>query len=66
MFKTVKHTKVSDEIVQQVKTLISQGRLKPGDRLLPERELVKEFGEPYQLYQRETPVFIPWKWKRKV
>jgi protein-S-isoprenylcysteine O-methyltransferase Ste14 len=31
-----------------------------------ERKLVKEFGEPYQLYQRETPVFIPWKWKRKV
>ena len=44
MFKSVKHIKVSDEIVQQVKTLISQGRLKPGDRLPPERELVKEFG----------------------
>jgi GntR family transcriptional repressor for pyruvate dehydrogenase complex len=44
MFKSVKHVRVSDEIVQQVKTLISQGRLKPGDRLPPERELVKEFG----------------------
>jgi len=44
MFKTVKHTKVSDEIIHQVKGLISQGRLKPGDRLPPERELVKEFG----------------------
>lgn len=44
MFKTVKHIKVSDEIIHQVKSLISQGRLKPGDRLPPERELVKEFG----------------------
>jgi len=43
MFKSVKHVKVSDEIVNQVKTLISEGRLKPGDRLPPERDLVKEF-----------------------
>ena len=43
-FKSVKHTKVSDEIVHQVKTLISEGKLKPGDRLPPERDLVKEFG----------------------
>ncbi len=44
MFKSVNHIKVSDEIVNQVKTLISEGRLKPGDRLPPERELIKEFG----------------------
>lgn len=44
MFKSVKHIKVSDEIIQQVKTLISQGRLKPGDRLPPEREMVNQFG----------------------
>jgi len=44
MFKSVKHVRVSDEIVNQVKTLISEGRLKPGDRLSPERDLVKEFG----------------------
>jgi len=43
MFKSVKHVRVSDEIVNQVKTLISEGRLKPGDRLPPERDLVKEF-----------------------
>ncbi len=43
MFKSVKHTRVSDEIVHQVKTLISEGKLKPGDRLPPERDLVKEF-----------------------
>ena len=44
MFKSVKHTRVSDEIVQQVKTIISEGKLRPGDRLPPERELIKEFG----------------------
>jgi len=43
MFKSVKHVRVSDEIVNQVKTLISEGRLNPGDRLPPERDLVKEF-----------------------
>jgi GntR family transcriptional repressor for pyruvate dehydrogenase complex len=43
MFKSVKHTRVSDEIANQIKTLISEGRLKPGDKLPPERELIKEF-----------------------
>ena len=43
MFKSVKHVRVSDEIINQVKTLISDGKLKPGDRLPPERDLVKEF-----------------------
>jgi GntR family transcriptional repressor for pyruvate dehydrogenase complex len=44
MFKPIKHAKVSDEIINQIKILIAQGKLKPGDRLPPERELVKEFG----------------------
>jgi len=44
MFRSIKHTKVSDEIVNQIKTHISNGMLKPGDCLPPERELVKEFG----------------------
>ena len=44
MFKSIKHTKVSDEIVNQIRTQISGGVLKPGDRLPPERQLVKEFG----------------------
>jgi GntR family transcriptional regulator, transcriptional repressor for pyruvate dehydrogenase complex len=43
MFKSIRHTKVSDEIVNQIKSQISEGVLKPGDRLSPERELVKEF-----------------------
>jgi GntR family transcriptional repressor for pyruvate dehydrogenase complex len=44
MFKYIKHTKISDEIFNQIKNQISGGMLKPGDRLPPERELVKEFG----------------------
>ena len=43
MFKPIKHVKVSDEVVDQIRNLISQGKLKPGDRLLPERELIREF-----------------------
>jgi GntR family transcriptional repressor for pyruvate dehydrogenase complex len=43
MFKSIKHVRVSDEIVNQIKSLISQGILKPGDRLPPERELIKQF-----------------------
>jgi GntR family transcriptional repressor for pyruvate dehydrogenase complex len=43
MFKPIKHVKVSDEIVDQIRNLISQGNLKPGDRLPPERELIREF-----------------------
>jgi GntR family transcriptional repressor for pyruvate dehydrogenase complex len=44
MFNPIKHTRVSDEIVSQVKRLISEGKLKPGDPIPPERELIKEFG----------------------
>jgi GntR family transcriptional repressor for pyruvate dehydrogenase complex len=43
MFKTIKHVKVSEEIVNQIKNLISEGKLKPGDQLPPERELIKYF-----------------------
>ena len=44
MFRFIKHFKVSDEIVIQIKGLISDGILRPGDCLPPERELTKEFG----------------------
>jgi GntR family transcriptional repressor for pyruvate dehydrogenase complex len=44
MFKSIKHTRISDEIANQIKTLISEGKLKPGDKLPPERELIKQFG----------------------
>lgn len=39
MFKPVKTRKVYEEIVKQVKDLIANGTLRPGDRLISEREL---------------------------
>jgi len=44
MFKSIKHVKVSEEVADQIKRLIVDGKLKPGDRLPPERELIKQFG----------------------
>ena len=44
MFESIKRAKVSDEVANQIKALISEGKLRPGDRLPPERELIKEFG----------------------
>ncbi|MGB9868152.1 MAG: FadR/GntR family transcriptional regulator [Bacillota bacterium] len=39
MFKPVRTRKVYEEIVQQVKDLIANGVLRPGDKLISEREL---------------------------
>lgn len=39
MFRPVKTKKVYEEIVEQIKELIIDGKLQPGDRLLSEREL---------------------------
>lgn len=44
MFKSIKRSRLSDEVANQIRTLISEGKLKPGDRLPPERELIKQFG----------------------
>ncbi|HEX5996798.1 MAG TPA: FadR/GntR family transcriptional regulator [Jiangellales bacterium] len=44
MFKAVSLNRVSQAIVEQVKLLLRQGRLKPGDRLPSERELCERFG----------------------
>ena len=44
MFRSIKRSRVSDEVVIQIKNLISEGKLRPGDRLPPERELIKQFG----------------------
>lgn len=43
-FRKVNTGRVSDAIVDQVKTAIREGKLTPGDRLPPERELTKMFG----------------------
>ncbi len=39
----VKRSRVHDEIVEQLTALIREGRLKPGDRLPPERQLADAF-----------------------
>src|SRR5882762_8280145 len=44
MFKVVSSSRISQSIVEQVKVLIRQGRLTPGDRLPSERDLCDRFG----------------------
>ena len=44
MFKTVSLGRISQAIVAQIKVLIRQGKLTPGDRLPSERELCDRFG----------------------
>lgn len=39
----VKRSTLPDSIIEQIKKLIKEGGLKPGDKLPPERELAKEF-----------------------
>jgi GntR family transcriptional repressor for pyruvate dehydrogenase complex len=42
--KPVNKISISEEIAQQIMDLISEGHLKPGQRLPPERDLCKHFG----------------------
>lgn len=42
-FTPIKTKRLYEEIVEQIKTLITEGRLKPGDKLLAERELAEQF-----------------------
>jgi GntR family transcriptional regulator, transcriptional repressor for pyruvate dehydrogenase complex len=39
MFKPIKQKRVYQEIVEQIRQLVAEGALKPGDRLISEREL---------------------------
>jgi GntR family transcriptional repressor for pyruvate dehydrogenase complex len=43
MFESVKSNKVSEHIIEQIRKAIFGGKLKPGDRLPYERELLEEF-----------------------
>lgn len=43
-FRRVHKTRVSEDIIEQVRDLITSGRLNPGDRLPAERELAGTFG----------------------
>jgi len=44
MFQKIKPKRISDEIFEQVRKLIVEGKLKPGDKLPPERELASQMG----------------------
>jgi len=44
MFKTARVSRISQNIVEQIRETIISGRLKPGDRLPSEKELSAEFG----------------------
>jgi len=44
LFNSVKSNKVSEHIIEQIRKAILEGRLKPGDRLPPERKLIEDFG----------------------
>lgn len=42
-FGPIRKTRIYEEVAAQIQRLISDGRLKPGDRLPPERELAEAF-----------------------
>ncbi len=44
LFANIATKKVQEEIVEQIKSLIQQGRLNPGEKLPPERQLAVMFG----------------------
>src|SRR4051812_32884796 len=46
-------------IVQQIRTLIRQGRLNPGDRLPPERDLCARFGVSQVTVREALPCSRP-------
>ena len=43
MFKSAKSNKISEHIIEQIRRAIFEGKLKPGDKLSPEKELIKTF-----------------------
>jgi GntR family transcriptional repressor for pyruvate dehydrogenase complex len=44
MFKPIKIRHISEEVFSQIKTAILEGRVKPGEKLPTERELIEELG----------------------
>lgn len=44
MLKPIKPKRMSDQVFEQLKDLIFRGHLKPGDRLMTERELAQNLG----------------------
>lgn len=44
LYRMVKPKRYSDQVFEQLRDLIFRGQLKPGDKLLPERELAQSMG----------------------
>jgi GntR family transcriptional repressor for pyruvate dehydrogenase complex len=44
VYRTVRTSRLYEQIVEQIEDSIRKGRLKPGDQLPPERELAQQFG----------------------
>jgi GntR family transcriptional repressor for pyruvate dehydrogenase complex len=44
MYSTIHTSRLYEQIIQQIQTLVMQGVLRPGDKLPPERELAEQFG----------------------
>ncbi len=44
MFNSAQSNKISENIIEQIRTAIFEGKLRPGDKLPPERELIENFG----------------------
>jgi GntR family transcriptional repressor for pyruvate dehydrogenase complex len=44
MFKIARTSTITQKIIDQIRTAILDGKLKPGDILPPERELMEQFG----------------------
>ena len=44
MYKAVRASRLYEQIVEQIEESIREGRLKPGEQLLAERELAQQFG----------------------
>ena len=43
MFESAKYSKISEQIIGQIRKAIFEGKLKPGDKLPSERELIEKF-----------------------
>ena len=43
MFETARQSKTTEIIIGQIRAAILEGRLKPGDRLPPEKQLGEQF-----------------------
>ena len=44
MFKIARTSTITQKIINQIRTAILEGKLKPGDVLPPEKELMEQFG----------------------